>query len=873
MPSAPRWAIALLRRLARHAAAEDVVGDLEETHVRRRGRHGRFVASVLTGIEALELAAALLRERLRIGPGISWLDVKLGLRMLVKYPGLTLVGGLALSVAIGLSAAYFEFVNDAMRPRLPLPEGDRVVGIQSWGIVPAGARYSSLEDFVRWRDRLQSFDEVSAFARLRSNLVTGDGRADPVDGVEMSASAFRLTRAAPLLGRTLIDADEAPGMPAVVVIGYRRWHSTFGGDPGIIGRTVRLGGTPATVVGVMPEGFAFPENHDLWVPLRADLAEAVRRPGPTVKVFGRLAPGVTRERAQAELTAIDAPGADTPASGERVRPRIIPYAELFFAGDSDAGLFYVLHAMFPLLLAVVCANVATLVFARTAARTGEIAIRTALGATRRRIVFQLFTEALVLSGVSAAIGLAAAAFGLRRAMQWATATGEPLPFWMDSGLALETLLYVTALAVFASAITGVVPALRATGRSVQERLRELGASGGGLRFGGLWTCVIVFQAALTVALLPIAVTSVWQAMRFESAPVGLPAERYLAGFLLPEERGSAVDALGPAERTARVRATYEEIERRLAAEPGVGAVTFARDLPGMEHRRRRIEVEGADAAPESSVAHEVSMTWVAPDYFDDVESPVLAGRAFGSGDIVAGRAVIVNRSFVRDVLGGRNALGRRIRYVGDAGVERGEWHEVVGVVADLGMNPEDAARAAGIYHPLVPGSSAWVAVRMQGGAAAFAPRLRALVASVDPAIQVNDLQTLADAARRRRAGSWFNAALAGVVGAITLVLSGAGIFALMSFTVTRRTREIGIRSVLGATPRRIVTETFARAASQLGIGLAAGCALAALPGYPGERLPSALAIAAFVAVIGLLACGIPVRRALRIEPTEAVREA
>jgi len=657
------------------------------------------------------------------------------------------------------------------------------------------------------------------------------------------------------------------------VIGYRRWQRTFGGDPAVIGRTVKLGTAPTTVVGVMPEGFAFPENHDLWVPLRANAAESLRRPGPTVKIFGRLAPGVTRERAQAELAAIDARARAVTDPAERVRPRIIPYVSLFLAGDSDASLFAVLQAVFPLLMIVVCANIATLVFARTAARAGEIAVRTALGASRRRIVLQLFAESLALSAVPALIGLTAAAFGLRWLLGWARGMGEALPFWIDERIAPATLLYVVALTVTGAAIMGVVPALKATGRSVQNRLRQIATGGSGLRFGGMWTFVIVFQVALTVSLLPIAVTSVWEAARFEPAPVGLPADRFLVGFLLPEDRGYAVDAGGPASREARVRETHAEIERRLTADSRVGGVTFARDLPGMEHLRRLVEVEG-DAASALPLHHEVSTTWVAPDYFDDVESPVLSGRTFDTGDRGTGsRAVIVNESFVRDVLRGQNALGSRFRYVRDGGAGPGEWHEVVGVAADLGMAPEDPAHAAGVYHPLQPGSNAWLAVRVRGEAMSFAPDLRAIVASVDPTLQINDLQTLSEAGRQRQSGSWFRAALAGLVSAMTLLLSAAGIFSLMSFTVTQRTREIGIRTALGAAPRQIVRETFSRAAAQLGIGLLAGCTLAALPGYPGEQLASLLAIVAFVMIVGLLACGIPVRRALRIEPTEAVREA
>lgn len=871
----PRWVAWLIRRLAPEDRGEDVLGDLMETHRRRVRARGRWWAHVGTGVEAVEHAMALVRERRRrrrsgvvkrqrAGFGLSVVDLRLGLRMLVKYPGLTVVGSLAIAVAIGLGAAFFELMNDLTSPRLPLPGGEGVVGIQSWGIVPADRRYSTLEEYVRWRDRMTTVEDLSAFARVRSNLITRSGRADPVDGVEISAAAFRLAGTAPLLGRPLLATDEEAGAPAVVVIGYGRWRSAFGGDTGVIGQTVLLGNTPTTIVGVMPEGYRFPENQDLWVPLRASEVEAQRRPGPQVKVFGRLAAGVTLDYAQAELDAL---GIGRPSGvnvNEPVRPRLIPYVGLFFAGDADVVFIHALQVLFPLLLVVVCTNVATLVFARTATRAGEIAVRTALGASRARIVSQFFAEALVLSAIAAVFGFLASRYGLRIAFERMEAAGDVMPFWLDVGVGFETVLYVAVLTAFGAAIVGVVPALKATGRSVQSQLRQLSSGGSSLRFGGMWTFVIVFQVALTVALLPLAATSVWTAVRFERAPVGLVAERYLTAFLSPEDRGSSGNAVDGAEEARSRIAMRQEIERRLLSVVGVGSVTYARALPGMEHVRRRVEVENI----ESIASSEVNVTWIAADYFEDIESPVQRGRAFHANEAGGSNVVIVNESFERNVLRGQNALGRRIRYAGE-----GDWHEIVGVVADLGMSPENPARGEGIYHPLTAGSPAFIAVRLNDDAAAFAPRLRAIVAGIDPTLQVTDLRTLAAAGEQRRDGTWFRATISGLVSGVTILLATAGIFALMSFTVTQRTREIGIRTALGAEPRRIVLETFSRAGLQLGIGLLAGCALSIVPGYPGERVAALVAIASFIGVIGLLACAVPVRRALRIQPAAATRVA
>ncbi len=232
--------------------------------------------------------------------GMSWLDFKLGFRMLIKYPGLTLVGGFAMSVGIAIAAGSFEFINDFINPTLPLEEGDRVVAIQNWDATAASTEFRSLHDFLTWRDELESVEDIGAYTTFRRNVITDDGRAEPVRGSEISASAFRLVRVPPLMGRPLVETDEQDGAPPVVVIGHDLWQARFGGDSGVVGRSVQLGNSRSTVVGVMPEGFLFPLRDNLWVPLRVNVLDYERLEGPAIRIFGRLAPGVTLEEAQAE---------------------------------------------------------------------------------------------------------------------------------------------------------------------------------------------------------------------------------------------------------------------------------------------------------------------------------------------------------------------------------------------------------------------------------------------------------------------------------------------------------------------------------------------------------------------------------------------
>jgi hypothetical protein len=258
---------------------------------------------------------------------VSWLDFKLGFRMLVRYPGLTLVGGLAMAFAIWIGAGAFELATQIIRPSLPLPDGSAIVAIQSWDVAANRAEPHIAHDFVAWRQTLETVTELGAMRRLERNLITGEGRGEPVEVAEITASAFRMTRVPPLRGRTLVEADERPGAAPVVVIGYDAWQRRFAGDSAVIGRVIRLGRSPVTIVGVMPEGYAFPVSQSFWVPLRFNVAEFAQRQGPERRVFGRLAPGASIAEAQAELTALGRRAAiEMRETHEHLLPRVMPYA-------------------------------------------------------------------------------------------------------------------------------------------------------------------------------------------------------------------------------------------------------------------------------------------------------------------------------------------------------------------------------------------------------------------------------------------------------------------------------------------------------------------------------------------------------------------
>jgi predicted permease len=833
--------------------------------------------------------------------GISWLDVRLGLRMLVKHPALTLVGGLGMAVAIAIGAGFFALIDGYVLPPLPLDQGERVVGIHNWDAEANEPETRSLHDFAEWRGELRAVEDLGAFQTIRRNLIAPDGRAEPVHVAEMTASGFRVARVAPLLGRPLVDEDEQPGAPPVVVIGHDVWRTRFGGDSAVVGRTLRLGSTVHTIVGVMPEGFAFPMNFRLWTPLRVDPAPYARRRGPELFLFGRLARGATEAQARAELEALGRRAAAAhPATHAQLRPRLVPFTATW--GDVSAGdsrwLLYLVQLLVSMLLVVVAVNVAILVYARTATRRGEIVVRSALGASRRRIVAQLFVEALVLSAAAAVVGLMLAAWGVGKMhaiLEGIVAQAGGLPFWIRGGLSTGTVLYAAGLAVLGAVIVGVVPGVQATGRRMQSSLRQLGG-GTGMQLGRTWTLLIVAQVAFAVAVLPAALFSTWLLVREGYADPGFPAHEFLVARL--EMDHDAPPVAGAEAHEAAFGARYTdrmtELARRLAAEPGVAAVTFAFDIPGVE-ASGAVEVPGARTPPAGGTGHPVRFNGVDAGFFGAFGIPVLAGRPFGPGDPgPASTAVIVNRTFVQTVLGGGDALGRRVRHVGEdrwmeaaggaADSPPGRWHEIVGVVGDLPAKAMDAGEAEPrMYHPATAAQvyPAMLSVRLRGmEPAAFSGRMRDVATALDPTLRPHPLTPLDQVySQGEQAMMRFGAVAITLMTVSVLLLSAAGIYALMSFTVTRRRREIGIRSALGADPRRILRSIFSRAAGQLGAGLAVGLAAAALlDGLAGGELLAGKGavllpgVAVLMLTVGLLAALGPARRGLRIQPMEALRE-
>jgi predicted permease len=814
------------------------------------------------------------KEAVRDARGLAWLpgsvlDLKLGVRMMARHPGLTLVGGMGMAVAIAIGASVFGVLHTLLGSGLPLDEGDRVVAIQNLDAATSDqARATHLHDLAAWRG-VPSLRDLGAVRTVDRNLAIGGGLPEPVRVAEMTASGFRLARVPPLLGRTLDDADERPGAPAVVVIGYGVWRERFGGDPRAVGRTLRVGGTVHTVVGVMPDGFAFPVNNRVWTPLRLRPAEFERGAAPEVDVFARLAPGATLRQAQAQLDVLGRRAAAAhPGTHARMR---LPYVRSFLDAPELAWGLYLLQLGVSLLLVVIAANVAVLVYARTAMRAGEIAVRMALGARRARVVAQLFAELLVLSTAAAALGLGGAHLILAQVRAVVDGMGgEQIPFWWDVRLSWGTVAYAAALALLAAAIAGAVPALRATRPGATAAVRALGG-GTGLRMGRTWTALIVAQVAVAVAILPVVAALVWT----ELVPRARPAPGYAADELLAAHVGLEPGAAS--DHAAHVADRHASLAARLRATPGVVDVAFASGLPGGEWSAVAEVVDGAGTG-----RHDVRALRVEPGFFAAAGAAVLAGRPLAPGDGAA--PVVVNRSFAAQVLGGGRVLGRRFRYARMpedlVGATAGTWYEVVGVVGDFPARIRPSGRGIPVlYHAAAPGTldPAEVLVRVQGAPPeSLAPRVREIAAALDPTLRVDAVRSLAELAREERSTERTQAAVVVSLALSVLLLSAAGIHALMAFTVAQRRREIGIRAALGAHPRRIVAAVFARAMRQVGTGVAVGTLLSGAVvlggGLPAGRAAALLgSVVALVLAVGAMAALGPARRSLRVQPMEALR--
>lgn len=838
------------------------------------------------------------KELQRDARGFRWMDnlridCKLGARMLAKYPALSLIGGAGLAVGVAIGAGFFAFLYALLYATLPIAGGERIVALENWDIDKGSEMRRAMHDLTLWQREMKTVGEIGAFRSVARNMKGAAGStAEAVEVAEITSIGFHITGAQPVIGRGIGKGDERAGAPPIVVIGYDVWHSRYGGDPAVLGRTLRLGNVTHSIVGVMPEGYGFPVNHSYWIPLSSDAATFGPGEGPDIYIFGRLQEGVAIQQAQAELSALGAHSAKAfPNTHGRLRPRILPYAHpiLDIQGGSAIRDFTAIQSMVSMLGLIVAVNVGVLVYARTATRQRELAVRSALGATRRRIVGQLFIEALVLSTIASAVGIWLARFGLAQGLAIFAADGnQKLPYFLKLDMPWAAYVYVAIMTVFAALVAGVLPALQATGRRAQDTLKQ--ASGTqGLRLGRVWTGLIIAQVAIAVIGVPTTIKIGWDAIQDSLTKANYDEETFLAASLSAE--ADALAGMSVASYTREEELRFERWTTNLLADlerdAAVADVTLASSVPGSESRAR-VVIEGArqfSSPTSASGTIESRFNQVASDFFDAFGARVIAGRGLRESDSKGSmQAVVVNRAFVNQVLGGANAVGLRLHYFEGlrAAAVTGATlmkYEIVGVVSDLATNriAPDLVDPV-IYHGLQRSTSATALIRTRGkDPLHFSSRFRDLASALDPAMRLR-IVTFSEMKRQQMSALRLMLLGCSLVVVTVLLLSAAGIYAMMSFTVSQRRKEIGIRAAMGADAAQLLRSIFTKAALQLAAGVAVGVVMALVADWAsdGELLGSfgraMLPVAAVgMAIVGLLATFGPARRGLLIPPTEALR--
>ncbi len=796
-------------------------------------------------------------------------------RRIRKDPAASALAVLALGVGIGLTATMFSAVYGVALRGLPFPDSHRLVHLEYAN--PAAAPINvevSIHDFRDWQAEQRSFEGLAAFYAGTVNLAD-EGYPERYNGAFMTAEAFDLLRERPLHGRGFAAGDDAPGAEPVAVIGHELFQKRYGSDPGVVGRTIRVNGEPATVVGVMKEGFRFPIKQDVWVPLRLDPAELERGDGITLEVFGRLADGVSVAEARAEMSTLAARlAALYPDSNEGLEAVLVkPYIREF-TPEVITNLLWTMLGAVGFVLLIACANVASLLLARASARSKELATRLALGAERRRVVWDLLAEGLLLAAFGSLVGLALAHWGGGRLAAAIDAHPDP-PYWVTPGLEPPVLAFVVFATVAAGLVAGLVPAFQASRLDVNALLKEEGRSSS-FRIGRFSRVSVVAQIALACVLLLGGGLMIRTVVNLRSAELG-----FESGDVTTARIGLFESAYPEEADRARF---WEDLIERLEAQPGAAAAAVTSSLPSASMDGRFYRLEGREVATRQEVPRS-HFAAVSPGFFDTFEIPISTGRAFTAADREGAEpVVIVNRSFAERAWPGSSPLGQRLRFGREdrEGEEPEPWRTVVGVVPDAWMNDFRDDDPAGLYGPIAQLDYRFmsVAVKTRTDPADFTSTLRETVLALDPDLPVYWVRTMDQVvAEGRFFYDLFGGMFAGF-GLVALLLAAIGIYGVTAFSVGSRTREIGVRMALGAAPGQVQGMILRQGAVRLAVGLAFGLALGLavsrlLAGFLFGVAPTDPAtyagIALFLGAVTLFACYFPAQRAMRVQPVEALR--
>ncbi len=796
-------------------------------------------------------------------------DFRYGIRSLVKSPGLTLIATFALTLGIGLTTTAFSIVYGALMKGLPVPDGDRIVQVYR-NNPTVGARHMSvpIADYEDYRTGQHTLSSIGAYYSGTVN-VSGTGDAERFTGAWVTASTFDVARGRTVLGRTFQAGEDVPGGPRLAIIGYGMWQRRFGGDPSIVGKSIRANGVPFEIIGVMAEGYRFPDDASIWLPLQMERTPEHRDQGQQVNVVGMLKPGVSVDEAAVDFDAI---AKRLQTEYKATNENIGAVAEGFV--DADMGpeprqlLQTMLGAVFFVLL-IACANVANLLLDRAAHRTKEVGIRTALGASRMAVVRQFLSEAFLLSIVGAVLGTVLAGIGIG-IFNRAIVDSQP-PFYIDIKLHPPVLLFTVGISLLATMFAGLLPAIQSSRADINEVLKDETRGSSSLHIGKMSRVLVVLEIALSCGLLVASGLMIKSVTKLRNIDPGFRTSNIFTariGF--------------PATYTdsAVQKQFYIQLQERLATLPGATDAAIASGLPAVNQNGGNFTVDGVSYAADKDVPRS---TWLAvsPGFFQTFEIQGLQGRLLDDRDRAdAAPVAVVNKAFADKFFAGGDPIGHRIRQGGRTSTEA--WMTIVGVVPTLFTGQPDEPRAPAYYAPLSQHHTNFVSLSVQTTSApmSLTADVRKAVAALNPDIPLYWVYSMEEAIARptwyiRVFGTMFM-----IFGLIALFLASVGLYAVMSFSVSRRVREVGIRMALGAQGRDVVRMIFRQGAWQLAIGMVLGLALAAAIAQTMQvilfevqpRDPATfIGVVVVLTVTGLLACLVPARRATRIDPLTALR--
>jgi putative ABC transport system permease protein len=798
-------------------------------------------------------------------------DLHFGFRLLARQPAFTSIALLTLTLGIGANTAIFSLINSVLLRPLPYPEADRLVWLtEQADRIPT--RWISYPNFLDWRERNQSFESI-ALTRGWQVTLTGDGEAQSINARLVSADYFRVMGTRPMLGRDFNSNEDTFGAPRVVALSHAFWQSQYGGDPDIVGKTITLDNQSFTVIGIMPPEFQHQGPPALWIP-----TEQVAEPGSgwfsrDVRVagfvIGRLKPHLTIEQARADMKSIEQQLISEYAMQNGGNTIQVVTLQESIVGDSRQLLLLLFAAVGAVLL-IACANVANLLLARAATRRKEFAIRVAMGASRARVLRQLLIESVLLAVAGGALSLLLAGWCLDLLMRFAP---QNLPRMAGVTIGWQVLGFTLGLSVLTGIIFGIAPAWQSTKIDLHETLKESGRTTTDARSGRLRNAFAVGEVALAMVLLVGSGLLIKSLVRLMASDPGFNSHNVLTMRVLPRQAYKS---------RPQLKQFYSQMLERITALPGVEAASVLNDdLPGLEpgwQNDINPEVDGQYLKIKPGELINVDWGIVSADYFKTMGIPVKQGRSFTPQEAAFGaRVVLVDEQLARRFWPEGDAVGKHIKY------DSPDPHEIVGVVGDVRNYGSEVLGRIKIYTPFErwPLPSATLAVRTTGvDPTNLIQSIKGEVQTINPSVPIDEIATLDDRLAQNIAPRRFITGLLGVFAGVALVLAAIGIYGVMSYSVTERTHEIGVRRALGAQDRDVLAAVMRRGLMLTLIGTAIG-------GVASFTLSRVLAnllfgvsaldpltfagVSLLLAIVALLACFVPARRATKVDPMVALR--